>query len=177
MKRTREKQQQKSQASWIEQQIFEKTMAKQAVQVESDEFAGQVEGITQLRTEIEQKEEGLRKELQMAQQMHNLNKARENDGVRKMGASQDNHLNRAEMDHHATDPFLNETIPYHNSNGRIKRDMYKGSDRGERIEVATLQKSQVAEKQDRKFVDMQTGAAFEAQTEMTRRQLVAMERE
>merc|ERR1719453_1473468 len=177
MKRQREVQQQKAQASWVEQQIFEKTMAKQAEQEEKDNFAVQVSGITQLRTEIEQTEEGLRKELQKAQQLHNLHKARENDGVRKMGASQDNHLNGKEMDHHATDAFLNETIPYHNSNGRIKRDMYKGSDRGERIEVATLQKSQVSEKQDRKFVDMQTGAAFEAQTEMTRRQLVAMERE
>merc|ERR1719152_671266 len=94
-----------------------------------------------------------------------------------MGASQDNHLNRKEMEHHAQDPFLNETIPYYNFNGRIKRDMYKGSDCSERIEVANLQKSQVAEKQDKKFADMSTGAAFEAQTEMTRRQLVAMERE
>merc|ERR1712224_283933 len=59
----------------------------------------------------------------------------------------------------------------------IKRDMYKGSDCTERIEVANLQKSQVQEKQDAKFVEMQSGAAFEAQTEMTRRQLVAMERE
>jgi len=55
--------------------------------------------------------------------------------------------------------------------------MYKGSDRSERIEVASLQKSQVQEKQDAKFVEMASGAAFEAQTEMTRRQLVAMERE
>merc|ERR1719231_1457118 len=136
-------------------------MAAQDKQCEADEFAVQVAGITHLRTEIEQKEEGLRKELQKAQQLHNLHKARENEGVRKMGASQDNHLNGMEMDHHATDPFLNETVPYHNANGRIKRDMYKGSHRSERIEVANLQKSQVAEKQDRKFVDMQGGAAFE----------------
>merc|ERR1711977_468422 len=119
-------------------------MAKQAIQVESDEFAGQVEGITTLRTEIEQKEEGLRKELQMAQQLHNLHKARENEGIRKMGAVQDNHLNAKEMEHHAQDPFLNETIEYHNANGRIKRDMYKGSNRNERIEVANLQKNQVS---------------------------------
>lgn len=177
MKRHREMVQQKAQASWVEQQIFEKTMAAQAQQEESDDFAVQVSGITQLRTEIEQKEEGLRKELQKAQQLHNLHKARENEGVKKMGASQDNHLNGMEMNHHATDPFLNETIPYHNANGRIKRDMYKGSDRSERIEVASLQKSQVQEKQDKKFNDMSTSAAFEAQTEMTRRQLVAMERE
>jgi len=177
MKRQREKQQQKSQASWIEQQIFEKTMAKQAVQVESDEFAGQVEGITQLRTEIEQKEEGLRKELQMAQQLHNLHKARENEGIRKMGAVQDNHLNAKEMEHHAVDPFLNETIPYHNANGKIKRDMYKGSNRGERVEVAVLQKSQVEEKAHAKYAGMHDDAAFESQIEMTRRQLVALERE
>lgn len=177
MKRHREVVQQKAQASWVEQQIFEKTMAAQIEQAESDDFAVQVAGITELRTEIEQKEEGLRKELQKAQQLHNLHKARESEGVKKMGASQDNHLNRMEMEHHATDPFLNETVPYHNANGRIKRDMYKGSDRGERIEVANLQKSQVAEKQDKKFVEMSNGAAFEAQTEMTRRQLVAMERE
>merc|ERR1711977_417969 len=148
-------------------------MAKQAIQVESDEFAGQVEGITTLRTEIEQKEEGLRKELQMAQQLHNLHKAREIEGIKKMGAAQDNHLNRKEMEHHAQDAFLNETTEYHNSNGRIKRDMYKGSNRSERIEVANLQKSQVDEKQDRKFAEMQGSSAFEAQTEMTRRQLVA----
>jgi len=177
MKRQREKQQQKSQASWIEQQIFEKTMEKQAVQVESDEFAGQVEGITLLRTEIEQKEEGLRKELQMAQQLHNLHKARENEGIRKMGAVQDNHLNAKEMEHHAVDPFLNETIPYHNANGKIKRDMYKGSNRGERVEVAILQKSQVEEKAQAKYAGMHDDAAFESQIEMTRRQLVALERE
>merc|ERR1719160_925742 len=102
-------------------------MAKQAEQQESDDFAAQVEGVTQLRTEIEQKEEGLRKELQMAQQLHNLHKAQENGGIKKMGATQDNHLNAKEMEHHAVDPFLNETIAYHNANGRIKRDMYKGS--------------------------------------------------
>merc|ERR550537_248614 len=104
-------------------------MAAQAKQEESDVFSSQVQGITQLRTEIEQREEGLRKELQQAQQLHNLHKARENEGVKKMGASQDYHANRMEMDH--------------NANGRIKRDMYKGSDRGERIEVASLQKTQV----------------------------------
>jgi len=148
-----------------------------AKQQESDDFAGQVAGITDLRTEIEQKEEGLRKELQKAQQLANLHKARENEGIRKMGAVQDNHQNRLEMEHHATDPFLNETQEYHNANGRIKRDMYKGSNRNERIEVANLQKTQVEEKQNKKFADMQGGAAFEAQSEMTRRQLVAMERE
>merc|ERR1719453_156959 len=177
MKRQREVQQQKAQASWVEQQIFEKTMAAQAIQDESDHFAAGVEGITQLRTEIEKKEEGLRKELQSAQQLHNLHKARENEGIRKMGAAQDNHLNAKEMEHHAADPFLNETIPFHNANGRIKRDMYKGSNRSERVEVATLQKSQVEDKQGCKLTEMQGSAAFEAQTEMTRRQLVAMERE
>lgn len=177
MKRHREVQQQKAQASWVEQQIFEKTMAKQMEQAESDNFSSQVQGITQLRTEIEQKEEGLRKELQMAQQLHNLHKAHENDGIRKMGAGQDNHLNSKEMEHHAEDPFLNETIEYHNENGRIKRDMYKGSNRNERIEVANLQKQQVEENQNRKFGQMHNDAGFEAQTEMTRRQLVAMERE
>lgn len=177
MKRQREVQQQKAQASWVEQQIFEKTMAAQAIQDESDHFAVGVEGITQLRTEIEKKEEGLRKELQSAQQLHNLHKARENEGIKKMGAAQDNHLNAKEMEHHAADAFLNETIPYHNANGRIKRDMYKGSNRSERVEVATLQKSQVEDKQGAKIAEMQGSAAFEAQTEMTRRQLVAMERE
>jgi len=94
-----------------------------------------------------------------------------------MGAVQDNVANAKEMEHHAIDPFLNETIEYHNANGRIKRDMYKGSNRTERIEVANLQKAQVDEKQNRKFSQMTGDAAFEAQTEMTRRQLVAMERE
>jgi hypothetical protein len=177
MKRHREVQQQKAQASWVEQQIFEKTMAKQMEQDASDDFAAQVEGITQLRTEIEQKEEGLRKELQMAQQKANLHKAQEAGGIKKMGAVQDNVANAKEMEHHAIDPFLNETIEYHNANGRIKRDMYKGSNRTERIEVANLQKAQVDEKQNRKFSQMTGDAAFEAQTEMTRRQLVAMERE
>merc|ERR1719191_1313403 len=142
MKRHREVEQQKAQASWVEQQIFEKTMAKQMEQQDSDDFATQVAGITSLRTEIEQKEEGLRKELQKAQQLHNLHKAKENEGIRKMGAMQDNHLNNKEMEHHAVDPFLNETQPYHNANGRIKRDMYKGSNRAERVEVANLQQGQ-----------------------------------
>merc|ERR1711904_471588 len=66
---------------------------------------------------------------------------------------------------------------YHNENGRIKRDMYKGSNRGERTEVAKLQKSQVDEKAEATRKAMHADAAFEAQTEMTRRQLVAMERE
>merc|ERR1711869_120994 len=49
--------------------------------------------------------------------------------------------------------------------------------RGERIEVANLQKVQVEDKQNRKFTQMHGDAAFESQMEMTRRQLVAMERE
>lgn len=177
MKRQREKQQQKAQASWVEQQIFEKTMVKQAEQVEKDEHSVQVEGITQLRTEIEKKEEGLRKELMMVFQHHNLEKAKENEIVKKNGSVADNLLNAKEMEHHSVDPFLNETIPYHNDNGRIRRDMYKGSNRSERVEVANLQKSQVEEKQGSKFSQMHGDATFESQMEMTRRQLVAMERE
>merc|ERR1719335_862678 len=81
------------------------------------------------------------------------------------------------MDHHAKDSFLNETCGYHNENGRIKRDAYKGSNRSERVEVANIQKEQAEERQNSKLANMQSDAAFEAQTEMTRRQLIAMERE
>merc|ERR1711998_418117 len=83
----------------------------------------------------------------------------------------------AELQFHAEDTFLNETAPTHLACGRVRRDAYKGSTRAERIQVKEQLQAQAVENGDRRFAEKCDDHIFNNQTEQTRRQLVAMERE
>lgn len=173
MRHERKRQQALAQVSFIEQQKFEKAMiAKQP----DDGFMLQVEEITALRNEIEENEASLRKEMQRKQYMENVQQAAENEERRKNEMLGNMEANDRELNFHGTDHFLNECGPSH-YNSRVIRAQYKGSTRDERMEVAQQQRNQVYEKELLKAADDHGNRQFANQVEMTRKQLVAMERD
>jgi hypothetical protein len=176
MKEERVRQQRAAMVSTIEQQKFEKAMFARMT-ADSGAGASEVEEITKLRNEIEGNEVALRKELQRKQYEDNLAQANEN-------IERKNAIMRANMDandrelsfHAAENKLLNENAPSH-FNNRVIRDAYKGSTRDERIKVAAEQRQQREEDRARKGSD-KFDEQFYAQTgEMTRKQLVGMERD
>lgn len=176
-KRERQRRQMEQQADWIEQQIFEKRMATSGLKDEERAFAEQVGAITTLRNEIEEREDVLRKSLGKAQQVSNTQQARTLEGVKKAGAAVDNVLNAREMEHHAHDPFLNETRAFYNGSGRVQRAEYKGVGREDKVGCQSFQLGQIAEKSERKALTGGVEKVLANQSESTRRQLIIMERE
>lgn len=177
-KRERQIRQMEQQADWIEQQVFEKRMSGTGRKQDERQFAEQVESITTLRNEIEEREDILRKNLSTAQQVFNSQQALVLEGVKKAGAAVDNVLNQKEMEHWEQDPWLNETIAYHNeSNGRVRRAEFKGADRDDRVECQAFQLVQMDEKTVRTGGTRTEDRVFAHQSEATRRQLIIMERE
>jgi len=176
-KRERVKRQMSQQADWIEQQIFEKRMSTSGVKEQEMNFATQVGEITTLRNEIENKEDELRKNLATAQQAYNVQQALTLEGVKKAGASVDNVLNQREMEHHAQDNFLNETVPFYQENGRIRRGEYKGAGREVKVDCQQFQLAQIEERKDRTGIAKVEDRIIANQSEGTRRQLIIMERE
>jgi len=173
MRHERKRQQSLAQVSFIEQQKFEKAMvAKQP----DDGFMLQVEEITALRNEIETNEVNLRKELQRKQYMENVQQAVERDDMHNSQTRANMEANDRELNFHSTDQFLNECAPSH-YNSRVIRAQYKGSNRDERLEVAQQQRNQVFEKELQKASGDSEHRQFANQVEMTRKQLVAMERD
>jgi hypothetical protein len=171
----RMKQQQKMQVSFIEQQKFEKEMIKRA-EADHGEHGAQVAEITALRNEIEENENVLRKELQKKQFDENMAQAEDNLGRKRELARQNMDANSAELEHHRVDKFLNECAPSH-YNSRVIRDAYKGSTRQERAEVASQQRAQCMDNDNQKFNEAVEDKQFASNVEMTRRQLIMMERE
>lgn len=177
MKRERVRQQQVAQASWVEQQTFEKAMLSIAGKDEDAAFAKQVKEISTLRDEMEASEGGLRKEMLRAHQLHNLQRADVEAEVRKTIKLSGSLEDKAELEHHAQDPFLNETAPSHMENGRVIKGAYKGSTRSERTEVASIQRAQAVDAHAHKQMDRHEDVSFGQNFEQTRRQLVGLERE
>jgi hypothetical protein len=173
MKEERIRQQRLAQVSFIEQQKFEKAMLARKP---DDGFASQVEEVTALRNNIEEKELALRLELTRKQHAENLYQAAENEEKRKALARANVDANEQELAFHSTDKFLNECAPSH-YNTRVIRDAYKGSTRGERMEVANQQRNQVLERELMKATEDHESRQFANTVEMTRKQMVAMERD
>merc|ERR1719237_1541376 len=87
------------------------------------------------------------------------------------------HLNAKEIEHHSTDPFLNEKAGHFLEGGRIRRDAYKGSTREDREKVRDSLVVQAAEQQADRHANMLDEMLFSRESEKTRKNLVAMERE
>merc|ERR1719262_1197387 len=86
-------------------------------------------------------------------------------------------MNAAELEHHATDQFLNENAGHFLAGGRIRRDAYKGSTREDREKVKESLFAQADEQKAAKLLDAQDQKAFDREAEKTRKGLLAMERQ
>mmetsp|Transcript_135843 Transcript_135843/g.249356 ORF Transcript_135843/g.249356 Transcript_135843/m.249356 type:complete len:411 (-) Transcript_135843:105-1337(-) len=176
MREERLRQQKAAQVNFIEQQKYEKAMMANLDKGEDKRFADQVAEITSLRNDIEASEASLRRELQRNQHAENVNQAIQDQYFRMQEAERNAAANHAELTFHATDHFLNETGVQHHGT-RVLRDAYKGSTRSDREQVAAVQRDMLAEQNYQKAMAKQADNAFMGQVEMTRKQLVAMERE
>lgn len=177
MKPDRVRQQNLAQANWIEQQRFEKAMLKQAAQDEADAHAREVADITQMRNNQEDDEQATRRRLQKDMQTHNLHNTMANAHGSMLGKEAENDRNAQELEHHYTEPFLNESGAQHHEDGRVRRDAFKGSTRNQRMQVADMQRDQAVDNMLKREEERHEQNLFAHHSEKTRRQLVQMDRD
>lgn len=173
----RVRQQRLATTAWIEQQKFEKAMRGKLEADNGGALAGEASQITDLRNSVEQQEKDLRRELQREQQGVNQDMASNRRNQLQMDQANRAVADASEISFHSNDTFLNETAPSHLDCGRIRRDAYKGSTQEERIQTRGQLEMQAQENAGKRFGERCDDHMFNAQTEATRRQLVAMERE
>eukprot|EP00929_Paragymnodinium_shiwhaense_P002141 TRINITY_DN102343_c0_g1_i1.p2 TRINITY_DN102343_c0_g1~~TRINITY_DN102343_c0_g1_i1.p2 ORF type:complete len:421 (-),score=168.34 TRINITY_DN102343_c0_g1_i1:320-1582(-) len=177
MKAERVRQQRAAQVNFIEQQKFEKAMLANAEDGSDAAFAAEVAAITALRDEMERGEEHLRRDLQRTQQHNNLQTSSDNAQRKNALKEYENDLNQRELSHHYTDPFLNELAPKVYPNGKTNTRECKGATRDDKVQVMKDQLAQIEENRHRRGGDRFDDLLQASENNMTRKHLVAMERE
>lgn len=166
------RQQQLQQRSFIEQQMYEKAMLLE--QNGDAAHAEELKQMIEICNDIEQKEHTLRRELQRNQQDTNLSMADQYAQERQARRDHEAALEAKELQHHATDAFLNENGP---DRGYGRRDRFKGRTRDERVQNRHVLEDQAVEQDVQRFEDRLQERQVAAQMEGTRRNLVLIERE
>lgn len=176
-KEERERQQKLATVNALEQQIFEKHMLKRRDDGCDAQFVQQAQDVIDLRNDVEAKEAVLKRELMGQYQQELLARVRATAAKKHADAEHNQDLNQQELDFHAKDPFLQETKHHIHKNGRVEANLYKGSTRAERIDVFGYQQQQCEENRVRRAHEGMEDTAHNNNVELTRRQLVMMERE
>jgi len=193
-RRQRTKRQHQQQVDWIQQQVFEKEMIKALDEEERHQYAQQVEHITALRTEIEEKEGTLREQLQASTAGLNAQIAqqRRNENVQRKLYEQ--HLEQQELDHneafltHAEDQLHAYKNPSTGAlkeltgkkcgvQGNFKRDEFRGWLPEDTMDARQTQIRQQHENMQKTMDAKQQEAVAAAEAEATRKALVGMQRE
>jgi hypothetical protein len=176
-KEERTRQQKLDVINTLEQQKFEKEMLKRMSDDGDADFAQQAQDVIDLRNEVEAHEAGLRRELMSQYQQQLQDRIRENAARNHTEAEANQDANQKELDFHASDPFMTETKPHIMPSGRVQANLYKGSTREERVDVFGQQLQQCEENRMRRAQEGMSDGAHNNHMELTRRQLVMMERE
>jgi len=174
MKDERVKQQHLQQTMFIEQQLFEKAMMKE--ESGDAQHAKETAEMIALRNEMEANEYALRKELQKNQQDSNLAHGAQRAQEKADRLQLESERDQAELDHHAANPFLNETVTQQHA-GRVRCSEYKGSTRDEKVQGRLILEDQAHEQGSGRFNDKVGDLQFAHTQEQTRRQLLLQERE
>lgn len=177
LKDERDRQQKLATVNALEQQIFEKNMLAQLNADDGAEFQQQAQDVIDLRNEVEAEEAALRKDIMDTYQEDLKAKMYANCQAKSDESEQNQQLNQQELDFHASDPFLQETRPHVMTNGRALPSLYKGSTRDERVQVFGEQLQQCHENAGKRAQEGAFDRDHHSNVEMTRRQLVMMERE
>mmetsp|Transcript_30840 Transcript_30840/g.78079 ORF Transcript_30840/g.78079 Transcript_30840/m.78079 type:complete len:436 (+) Transcript_30840:97-1404(+) len=177
LKEERDRQQKLAMVHTLEQQIFEKEMLKRMGEGGDAEYAQQCQDVIDLRNEIEATEHGFRKEIMGKYQQGLKDKMTETSERKHAEAMSNQEHNDRELDFHSRDEFLNETRSNRRPDGQLSKDSYKGSNRDERVEVFGHQLAQCDDKAQRKAMDGYQDFHHNRNQELTRKQLVMMERE
>lgn len=176
-KQERVKQQQLATVHFIEQQRFEKAAIKAQEEADAQAFAREVAKITDQRTSAEDGHTTLLKDREVERQQENLRQAMQNAEQKRALAELEMEQNARELDNHSTDPFLQETANHYTTDGRVRRDAFKGSTRPERTQVAQNLLEQADADQQRRHREQLEDRHFAQQQEQTRKQMLALERE
>lgn len=171
MKRERERQQQKQQKAWIEQQIYEKNLRDEMKKSGQAEFDATTSTINQMRGAIECEEDRIRRELGKRIQSHNFQQAYDKKSRSLQEAEEMDRVNAAEIEYNLNNPMLN-SAPVKCKAGELQKT---GSTLEERIEVRNAQEAQALEDQEKKIHDQELEMQRDQETEGTRRLLLALE--
>jgi len=181
VKAARIKAQQAQQRNWIEQQVYEKKLLADAEKEMVAADAAAQRDLLMIRTQVEREENAMRKEVTAAALEYNETKRKEKmeaaGAVRFDRSVAEKIADYREAKHVAADPFLNEAQQQVNSNGRIRRDHFKGLPKEHYLHAAEVQKHQVTLAEDFKNALNEDDRAHDQASEETRRALVALEKE
>jgi len=177
MKPERERQQRLQQINIIEQQKFEKAMMAKQHEDDDKKFAQYVAEVSAMREDIDKTEVSMRRDLQQAQRDDNMEKAKCNLEMREANRESAAHENAAEIAFHSDDTFLNETGNQQLSNGRVRRDAYKGSTREERVQASEQQQVQREAINATKDIEKQLDTKWIKEADNQRRKILAVDRE
>lgn len=171
MKRERERQQQKQQKAWIEQQIYEKNLRDEMQKSDDAEYDATVSTINQMRGAIECEEDRIRRELGKRIQSHNFQQASDRKSRSMQEAEEMDRVNAAEIEYNLNNSMLN-SAPVKVKAGEWQKT---GSTMEERIEARNAQQAQAMEDQEKKRRQQELEMQRDQETESTRRLLLAME--
>lgn len=177
LKEERDRQMKLATVNQLEQQMFEKKMLQSQGADDGAAYQKQAQDLIDLRNEMEAEESGLRKEIMHAYQADLRQKMEGNAQAKSDEQEMNQHLNQKELDFHSSDPFLQESRPHVLPNGKAMASLYKGSTRDERVENFGDLMMQCQENAMKRAHEGMYDKAHHNHVEMTRRQLVMMERE
>jgi len=161
----------------LEQQVFEKHMLKKMDEGGDEEYQRRAQEVIDACNAIDNDAQDTRKAI-MEQYKADLLASMEARADAKSQEQMDNQAqNQREFDFHASDPFLQEDRPHVMENGRALAGEYKGSTRDERVEVFAEQLQQCDHNAAKKAYEGSMEMARHRANEMSRKQLLLLERE
>lgn len=158
----------------IEQQKFERSMLAEEKGSGPDMEIIEMIGVC---NELDQQEQELRKELRRAQQHANLSRADQLKNQKEELKQNERDKEAAELQHHATDPWLNESTVDRLPNGFPRKAEYKGSTKDEKLQGRFILEEQARERDSHKDDQKADDKVYASQQESNRRLLIIAERE
>lgn len=177
LKEERTRQQHLAMVHTLEQQRFEKEMLKRMSDNGDAEYMQAVREITDLRNDMEANEHALRKDIMSQYKDDLMERMRANEEKKRLEAEGNQELNAREIEFQLNGELLNENRSRFRPDGQISKDSYKGSTREEKVQVFAMQVAQANENAERRALEGMVKMDHHNNVDLTRRQLVMMERE
>merc|ERR1719215_1816086 len=176
LREERKRQQAAAMRDVIEQQIFEKEMIRKSDDGGDAAYMANIQAIVNTQNEIEAEDKEMRSQIYRDHKQDIFDTMEAHHGKKRLEAEANQELNERELAFHANDDFLNEQGGIR-ANGKPDKAGYKGSTREDRKQVFGMQLAQCEENAARRNMEGSLDKAHQNHTELTRRQLVMMERE
>lgn len=170
------RQQHADMAAALEQQKFEQAHFMRSTNPTLNGEAARDAEVCELANEMERQNAMLRREAQENLRNAHLQQASDDVMRRQRQAEEEQMKNAQELGFHGQDHFLNECTPaYHGA--RVRRDMFKGSNRDQRVEAARDIVNQANQQYMDRQQDSHQDRMLEHENEKTRKLVLRAERE